>query len=48
MTYKIGFLHIPLQHYSCLDSRIWMVDTSGAGDCWLLLRMSDGVMVAHA
>ena len=26
-------LHIPFQHYSCLDSRVWMVDTSGAGDC---------------
>ena len=26
-------IHIPFQHYSCLDSRVWMVDTSGAGDC---------------
>ena len=27
------YLHIPFQHHSCLDSRVWMVDTSGAGDC---------------
>ena len=30
---NFGYLHIPIQHYSCLDSRIWTVDTSGAGDC---------------
>ena len=30
---NFGNLHIPIHHYSCLDSRIWMVDTSGAGDC---------------
>ena len=32
---NFGYLHIPIQHYSRLDCRIWMVDTSGAGvaDC---------------
>ena len=40
---KYGYLHIPIQHYSCLDSRFWMGDTSGAGDCCLFLGMSDGV-----
>ena len=37
---NFGCLLTPIQHYSCLESRIWMI---GAGDCLLFLGMSDGV-----